>query len=89
MTEVLPVLIYSLCFAASVLCAFLLLRGYRRSGARLLLWTGLCFCLLSLNNLAVVLDIVVLPELDLQSWRHGASLLAVTVLLVGLVWESE
>ena len=45
--------------------------------------------LLCLNNLAVVLDLVVFAEQDLQVWRHAASLAAVTVLLVGLIWESE
>ncbi len=87
--SVVQIIIYLLCFAACVLCAFLLLRGYRRSGTRLLLWTGLCFSLLSLNNLAVVLDLLVFAEQDLQVWRHAASLAAVTVLLVGLIWESE
>lgn len=83
------IVIYLLCFAACVMCAFLLLRGYRRGGTRLLLWTGLCFSLLSLNNLAVVFDLVLFTEEDLQGWRHAASLAAVAVLLVGLIWESE
>ena len=83
------ILIYVLCLGACVLCAYLLLRGYRRSGTRLLLWTGLCFALLSINNLAVLLDLAVFVEEDLQVWRHAASLAAVTVLLVGLIWESE
>lgn len=89
MSEALPVAIFALCLSACVVCAFLLLRGYARGGARLLLWTGLCFALLSVNNLLVILDIVVFPTVDLQGWRHGASLLAISVLLVGLVWEAE
>ena len=87
--SVVQVVIYALCLATCIACTFLLLRGYRRSGTRLLLWTGLCFSLLSLNNLAVLLDLVVFIEEDLQGWRHAASLAAVTVLLVGLIWESE
>jgi hypothetical protein len=83
------ILIYALCLAACVLCAYLLLRGYRRSRTRLLLWTGLCFSLLSVNNLAVLLDLSVFLDEDLQVWRHAASLAAVAVLLVGLIWESE
>lgn len=83
------VAIYLLCLATCVVCALLLLRGFRRSGARLLLWTGICFSLLSLNNLAVVLDLVVFVDEDLQGWRHAASLAAVTALIVGLVWEAE
>lgn len=89
MTAAWQIVIYLLCFLASVLCALLLLRGYQRSRARLLLWSGLCFGFLSLNNLAVVLDLLVIAELDLQLWRHLASFAAVFVLLVGLVWEAE
>jgi hypothetical protein len=81
--------IYGLCFVTSLGCGFLLLRGYGRSGARLLLWTGACFCLLSLNNLIVLLDLIVFVHEDLQGWRHAASLAAVTILIAGLVWESE
>ena len=83
------VAIYVLCLVTCIGCAYLLLRGFRRTGARLLLWTGICFSLLSLNNLAVVLDIVVFVHEDLQGWRHAASLAAVTALIVGLVWEAE
>jgi hypothetical protein len=83
------ILIYTLCLGACVVCAYLLLRGYRRSGTRLLLWTGLCFSLLSINNLAVLLDLAVFVDEDLQAWRHAASLAAVAVLLIGLIWESE
>jgi hypothetical protein len=75
----LQVSIYSLCLATCVLCAYLLLRGYRRGGARLL----------SLNNLAVLLDIVIFVPQDLQGWRLAASGAAVTLLLVGLVMESD
>lgn len=89
MNDVPQIVIYLLCFLASVLCAVLLLRGFQRSHARLLLWSGLCFGFLSLNNLAVLFDLLIVAELDLQIWRHLASFAAVFVLLVGLVWESE
>lgn len=85
----LPVLIYVLTFLAAALCTGLLLRGYRRSGTRLLLWSGLCFAFLSLNSLAVIVDILILPGRDLQLLRHGASLLAVGTLLFGLIWEGD
>jgi hypothetical protein len=81
--------IYTLCLLASGVCAVLLLRGFSRTRTRLLLWAGICFGFLCLNNLAVLVDILVLPTLDLQAWRHAASLMAVSVLLIGLVWESE
>ena len=85
----LPVLIYVLCLLAAGLCTWLLLRGYWRSGARLLLWSGLCFAFLSLNSLAVILDLAVWPDADLQLLRHAASLAAVGTLLIGLIWEAK
>ncbi|EYD76037.1 hypothetical protein Rumeso_02466 [Rubellimicrobium mesophilum DSM 19309] len=85
----LPVAIYILCLLAAALCTWLLLRGWRRSGTRLLLWCGLCFGFLSLNSLVILLDIAIFPARDLQLLRHGASLLAVGTLLVGLIWEGE
>jgi hypothetical protein len=87
--QTVQVAIYLLCLVASATCTVLLLRGYRRSQTRLLFWAGLCFAFLSLNSLAVLFDILILPQWDFQAWRHAASLIAVGVLLFGLVWESE
>ncbi len=89
MSQVMHVMIYGLCLVASTACTWLLLRGYLRSHTRLLLWVGLCFAFLSLNCLAVLFDILIYPEYDLQALRHAASLLAVGILLFGLVWEAE
>lgn len=89
MNQTIQVAIYVMCLLASFACCWLLLRGYRRSGTRLLVWAGLCFGFLCLNSLAVLFDILIFPEVDLQVWRHTASLMAVGVLLIGLVWESE
>ncbi len=89
MNQVIQSAIYVLCLLASGACSLLLLRGYRRTGTRLLLWTAICFFLLCLNSLAVLFDLLILPAQDLQAWRHALSLMAVTVLLIGLVWESE
>lgn len=89
MTQSAHVAIYLLCFVASASCTWLLLRGYRRSLTRLLLWVGLCFAFLSINSLAVLFDLLILPQWDFRVWRHAASLVAVCVLIFGLVWESE
>lgn len=80
---------YSLCAAAALLCAYLLLQAYRRGGQRLLLWSGLCFAGLTLNNLALVVDKLVFPEVDLSVWRTSIALAAMTVLLYGLIWDAE
>ena len=89
MTEAFPAAVYALCFLTSAACGFLLVRNYRRTGARLLLWSGLCFALLAANNLIVIVDVLVLPETDLQVQRLSFSLAAVLVLLFGFVWDQE
>jgi hypothetical protein len=81
--------VYLLCLATSAACAALLARSHARTGARLLLWSSLCFGFLALNNLIVVVDILLLDAVDLSLWRLAASLAAVSVLLVGFVWEGE
>lgn len=82
-------LTYSLCALTALLCTVLLLAGYRRSHYKLLLWSGLCFAGLTLNNLLLVLDKVLLPEFDFSLWRSLAALCAMMILLYGLIWETE
>jgi hypothetical protein len=67
----------------------LLLRSYRQTRFRLLLWSGLCFVVLSINNVFVILDRVVFPEVDFYTWRLLAALVAPLLLLVGLIMEEE
>lgn len=81
--------VYVLCALTSAAVAALLLRGYKRSGHRLLFWSGLCFVALFLNNLFLVLDKMVFPTADLSLVRTGFSLLGVGVLLFGLIWEAD
>lgn len=82
-------LTYSLCALTALLCTVLLLSAYRRSRYRLLLWSGLCFAGLTFNNLFLVLDKVVFPDIDFSLWRSISSLAAMTILLFGLIWETE
>ncbi|HET9715269.1 MAG TPA: DUF5985 family protein [Pseudolabrys sp.] len=82
-------IIYGLCALAALLCTFLLLIAYRRSSYPLLLWSGLCFAGLTINNLLLVLDKLVFPAIDLSFWRTLAALLAMSVLLYGLIWRAE
>jgi hypothetical protein len=81
--------IYTLCAFTSFMCSFLLLRGFFKSGYRLLLWSGLCFAVLVVNNVLLILDQMVFPEDDLSTWRLAAGLAALLPLLYGLVWEEE
>lgn len=83
------VAIYILCLATSLTCTYLLMKAFFESGAKLLFWSGLCFGFLALNSFAVVLDIVVFPNMDFQLVRHLASVGAVGVLLFGFVWDIE
>lgn len=81
--------VYVLCALTSLVCAVLLFRGFHQSGARLLLWSGLCFTGLALNNLLLFIDIHMVPALDLSIWRTLPALLGVALLLYGLIWESR
>lgn len=84
-----PAAVYLLCFLTSAACALLLARSYRRTGARLLFWSGLCFLFLAANNLLVIFDLLILPENDFRLARHLLALAAVAVLLFGFVWDVE
>jgi hypothetical protein len=82
-------LIYALCALTSLLCAVLLARGYRRSRARLLLWSSLCFAGLALNNVLLFIDLRVVPDVDLSVWRSLPALAGLLVLVYGLVWDAR
>ena len=84
-----PELVYVLCALTSVLCAGLLLRAYRANRTRLLLWSTLCFIVLGINNILLFVDIVLVPDVDLQIFRTGSALLALALLTIGLIWESR
>ena len=89
MAPALQAAIYLLCFATSTLCAILLVRSYKASRVRLLLWVAICFVLLAINNLFVVFDVLFLPTVNLLPFRQAASLSAVSVLLLGFVWDAD
>ena len=81
--------VYVLCALTSLACAVLLWRGWRRSGARLLFWSALCFVGLFLNNVLLVVDLRVVPQVDLALVRLVPALLGAMALVYGLVWDSE
>lgn len=81
--------IYTLCALTSLACAVLLLRSYARSRLRLLLWSGLCFVGLTLNNAMLVVDRVLLPLTDLTIVRLSIAFAALMLLLFGLIWEND
>ena len=79
--------VYLLCAATALACGALLFRGYRRTGTRLLLLCGLFFVSLSLENLLVFVDRIVVPDIDLSALRDSLALVGVTLFLVGLIWD--
>ncbi len=81
--------VYILCAVAALGCAALLGRGYRRSRVRLLLWSGLCFLALALENVILFVDVVLIPEEDFSALRLTVALVGVALLLYGLVWEDR
>jgi hypothetical protein len=82
--------VYVLCFLTSLACAWLLLRGFSKTRTRLLLWTGLCFAGMAVNNAVLFLDRVVLPESADMFWPRILPILAgLGCLLYGLIWEAE
>lgn len=89
MQSVLASLVYLLCFLTSSGCAFLLGRAYRRSRAPLLLWSAACFAFLAASNLMLVIDLLVVPSLDLRIPRTALALAGVATLLFGFIWVAE
>jgi len=79
--------VYSLCAITSVACAVLLLRAYQRRPTRLLLWSGLCFTGLALNNLLLFADYELGTLADLSLYRNLTAAASVVMLLVGLIWD--
>jgi len=84
-----PALVYILCLLTSLLCLVLLARGYIRTRVKLLLWSALCFVFLTINNVFLILDTIVLPDMPLMPIRIGSTMIAVAVLLYGFIWEVD
>ncbi|WP_395399306.1 DUF5985 family protein [Pseudoduganella sp. UC29_106] len=80
---------YTLCAITALACAWLLLRAYRQSRERLLLWSGLCFTGLFIANMLLIADRIFIPDYDLATLRLCASLASLLPLLYGLVWEDD
>jgi len=82
-------LIYVMGVLVMSVSSILLLVSYARVRRRLLLWSGVCFAGLAASNAILVVDLVLLPEVNLYVWRLAVAAGAMLVLVFGLVWESE
>jgi hypothetical protein len=88
--DLFKIVLYLLAALTSIACMVLLFRGYARSGARLLLWSALCFVGLSVNNVLLFFDFVIFPtQVDLRPWRLVAALAGALFLLYAFIWEAE
>ena len=84
------VLIYVLCSITALICAVMLLLGSRRTGSRMLFWSGLCFAGLAFTNLVVVVDALELfQDENFSTLRLGSALIALMLLLYGLIFEEK
>lgn len=81
--------IYLLCACTSLACTIMLVRSWRSSHSRLLFWSSLCFAVLSVNNLLLVADKLILTQIDLTTMRLLTELSALLLLLFGLAWEEQ
>jgi hypothetical protein len=78
-------LVYILCTATSLICAFLTWRGYKRNGMPMLFWSSMCFVGFALNNAILFIDEAVVPEVSLSTWRLIPALFGVSALVYGFV----
>ena len=84
------VAVYILCTVTALACCVLLFRGFARARIRLLLWTGLFFMMLTLENALLFVDRIFLgPTVDLGVYRGLIALVGVIILLYGLIWEKR
>lgn len=81
--------IYVLCALTAAGSSCCLLRGFVRSGSRLLLWCGIFFGTLGLENILLFVDFILVPEFDLSLIRRIVPLVGVLLLLYGLIFDSR
>ncbi len=82
-------IIFGLCALTAALCTSLLLQAYRRTGYRLLFWSGLFFAVSTVSNGLLIVDKLVFPDVDWSVMRYVMSLAALALLLRGLIFEAE
>ena len=88
--ETFRLVLFLLAVLTSLGCTLLLFRGYRQTRARILLWSALCFVCLTINNLLLFVDLILLPaSADLRVLRHTAALTGMLFLLYGFIHDSQ
>lgn len=83
-------IVYGLCFGTSLLATIMLFRAYLTNRSRLLFWSGLCFCLLTVSNTLLYIDFIIVPDgPDLSMLRNVVTLGAQSVLIYGLIFRTS
>ncbi|MBL8018585.1 MAG: hypothetical protein JNM27_02885 [Leptospirales bacterium] len=83
------ILVYSLCVAIALLCAWLLVRAYYRTKFNLLFWSSVYFFGQIVIGVLVILDNFVFPEFSLYPFRLIISFVSIVSLLYGLIFMRE
>jgi len=81
--------VFIACAITSALCVVLLVRGWLATRSCLLLWSSLGFSGLALNNIILVIDRVLMPDVGLGLLRALAAFLGVLILLIGCIWDAD
>jgi hypothetical protein len=87
--EGLKLVLYVLAILSSLTCATLLTRAYLQRRVRLLMWSAVCFIGLTINNVALFVDLVVFPQVDLRVLRLVPALIGMSCLLYGFILDVE
>lgn len=80
--------VYIGCAIASLICAYLMFSAYKAKPARLPFWTGVCFFGLFLNNVFLVVDLLLVPQIDLSPIRLLCGLVPSVFLIYAFVRDS-
>lgn len=81
--------LYAMAIITSLMCTVLLFRGYRRRRIRLLMWSALCFAGLTLNNIALFIDLVIFPDIDIRLIRLLSALAGMLFLLYAFIGDTD
>lgn len=82
-------LIYFMCALTAFACFALLWRSWRANRVALLFWSAMCFAGLTMSNVLLVVDKLVVLDHDFTTERLAITLVALALLVFGLVWGDD
>lgn len=88
-TTLMAPIVYILTAITSLVCTFLLGRAYRRTPVPLVFWSALCFGAITISNILLILDMMVISQVSLAPVRAAVSFLAMGLLLYGLIFKAD